>query len=282
MKVIGIIPARYKSSRFPGKALADILGKPMVQHVYERAAKSCSLDDVIVATDDDRIFNAVKIFGGKVVMTPDCPTGTDRIAYVAEDKDGFFSLQDSDIIVNIQGDEPLLESAMLDEMIQPFFDSPSILVSTLVQRITSEEDYRNPNVVKVVVDKDGFAMYFSRSSIPGNITLSWHEDMRAYRHIGLYAYKRVRLLEFVKMPRICFEQIEGLEQLRFLENGIKIRAVETQYSTIGVDTPADLEKVIEVLEEQEHLNKLRNNTLKSEADELAEKQKSSMGKKGAS
>ena len=247
MKVIGIIPARYKSSRFPGKPLADILGKPMVQHVYERTAKSHSLDDIIVATDDERIFDVVKHFGGKVVMTPDCPTGTDRIAHVAEDRDGSLSLQNSDIIVNVQGDEPLLEPAMLDEMIQPFFDSPSILVSTLIQRITSEEDYQNPNVVKVVIDKDGFAIYFSRSSIPGNITLSWHKDMKAYRHIGLYAYRRDCLLKFVKMQRICFEQIEGLEQLRFLENGIKIRAVETQYSTIGVDTPADLEKVIEVL-----------------------------------
>jgi len=249
MKVIGIIPARYKSSRFPGKALADILGKPMVQHVYERASQSRSLDDVIIATDDERIFDAVKNFGGKVVMTPDCPTGTDRIAHVVEDRNGFLSLQDSDIIVNVQGDEPLLEPAMLDEMIQPFFDSPSTLVSTLIQPITSEKNYRNPNIVKVVVDKDGFAMYFCRSPIPGNLTLSWHKDMKAYRHVGLYAYRRDCLLRFVKMPRACFEQIEGLEQLRFLENGIKIRTVETQYSTIGVDTPADLEKVIEVLKE---------------------------------
>lgn len=248
MKVIGIIPARYKSSRFPGKALADILGKPMVQHVYERASQSRSLDDVIVATDDDRIFETVNHFGGKVVMTPDCPTGTDRIAHVAEDRDSSLALQDSDIIVNIQGDEPLLEPAMLDEMIQPFFHAPSILVSTLIQRITSEEDYRNPNVVKVVIDKDGFAMYFSRSPIPGNINFSWHEDMRTYRHVGLYSYRRDCLLKFVKLPRACFEQIEGLEQLRFLENGIRIKTVETRYSTIGVDTPADLARVIEFLE----------------------------------
>jgi 3-deoxy-manno-octulosonate cytidylyltransferase (CMP-KDO synthetase) len=248
MKVIGIIPARYKSSRFEGKALANILGKPMVQHVYERAIQAQTVDDVIVATDDKRIFDCVKSFSGKVVMTSvDCLTGTDRVAEVAADRHGTLSLQDSDIIANIQGDEPLLEPVMLDQMIEPFFADPSIQVSTLAQLILSEEDYRNPNVVKVVTNKNGFAMYFSRSSIPGNKTQKWHEGIKSYRHIGLYAYKRGSLLRFVRMSPTPFEQTEGLEQLRFLENGIPIRVVETQYSTIGVDTPLDLQKVIEVL-----------------------------------
>ena len=248
MKVIGIIPARYKSSRFEGKALANILGKPMVQHVYERAIQAQTLDDVIVATDDKRIFDCVKSFSGKVVMTSvDCSTGTDRVAEVAADEYGVLSLQDSDIIVNVQGDEPLLEPTMLDQMMQPFFDNPSIQVSTLAQLIPSEEDYRNPNVVKVVTDKNGFAMYFSRSPIPGDKTQKWHEGIKSYRHIGLYAYKRSCLLKFIKMSPAFLEQIEGLEQLRFLENGIPIKVVETQFSTIGVDTPLDLQKVIEVL-----------------------------------
>jgi len=248
MKVIGIIPARYKSSRFEGKALANILGKPMVQHVYERAIQAQTVDDVIVATDDKCIFDCVNNFSGKVIMTSaDCLTGTDRVAEVAADRHGALSLQDSDIIANIQGDEPLLEPAMLDQMIQPFFDDQSIQVSTLAQLISSEEDYRNPNVVKVVLDKNGFAMYFSRAPIPGNKTLQWYKDMKSYRHVGLYAYKRDCLLKFVKMPPTTFERMEGLEQLRFLENGIPIKVVETQYSTIGVDTPSDLQKVVEVL-----------------------------------
>ena len=250
MKIIGIIPARYKSSRFEGKALADILGKPMVQHVYERAVKAKTLDDVIVATDDQRIFDCVQNFGGKVVMTSvDCPTGTNRIAEVVADVDGTLSLRDSDIIANIQGDEPLLEPVMLDQMIQPFFDDPAIQVSTLMQRIHSEDDYRNPNVVKVITDKRGFALYFSRSPVPGNLKLTWRDGMKAYRHVGLYAYKRNCLLRFVQMPPAPFEQAEGLEQLRFLENEISIKVVETQHSTIGVDTPADLQKVIGVLSE---------------------------------
>ena len=248
MKVIGIIPARYKSSRFEGKALADILGKSMVQHVYERAVQAQMLDDVIVATDDKRIFDCVESFGGKVVMTSvDCLTGTDRVAEVAADKCGILSLKDSDIIANIQGDEPLVEPSMLDQMIQPFFDDPSTQVSTLAQLIASEEDYHNPNVVKVVTDKNGFAMYFSRSSIPGNKTQKWHAGIKSYRHIGLYAYKQGCLLKFIGMSPAPFEQAEGLEQLRFLENGIPIKVVETEYSTIGVDTPLDLQKVIELL-----------------------------------
>ena len=254
-KVIGVIPARYKSTRFEGKALADILGKPMVQHVYERACKAKTLDKVLVATDDKRIFSAVKDFGGEVVMTSEsCPTGTDRIAEVMDDLD-------FDIVANIQGDEPLLDPVMVDEMIQPFFDDPEIQVSTLVQPISSEVDYRNPNVVKVSITKDWFAMYFSRASIPSNLDKRWYEGLPAYRHVGLYAYKRDCLLKFTRMPKTQIEKVEKLEQLRLLENGIPIKVVETKYSTIGVDTPADLERVIKVLRNNgEGVNKYGNRT----------------------
>lgn len=241
MRTVGIIPARYKSSRFEGKPLVDILGKPMIQRVYERAIKTSTLDRVIVATDDMRIFEAVKRFSGDVVMTSaDCPTGTDRVAEVAKNLD-------CEIVANIQGDEPLLRPEMIDEMILPMIDGPSIDVGTLMQLIESEEDYLNRNVVKVVVDKDGFALYFSRSPIPGGRTGQWHEKLVSYRHVGLYAYRKEALLSFVSLPPAKYEQAEGLEQLRFLENGYKIKVTQTKYSSIGVDTPEDLEKVVEVL-----------------------------------
>ncbi|MCZ6677046.1 MAG: 3-deoxy-manno-octulosonate cytidylyltransferase [Candidatus Poribacteria bacterium] len=240
MKIVGIIPARYASSRFEGKALADILGKPMVQHVYERATRAKTLDAVIVATDDQRIYDAVAGFGGEVAMTPECPTGTDRVAAVAE-------TLDCDVVANIQGDEPLLEPAMLDGMIQPFLDEPDVQVSTLKQRVDSEADYRDANVVKVVTDRDGFALYFSRASIPGNLSNAWTPTNPIYRHVGLYAYRRARLLEFTKWERTPYESSEGLEQLRFLEHGIRIRVVETEHPLIGVDVPADLERVLKVL-----------------------------------
>lgn len=244
MRVLGVIPARYKSSRFEGKPLADILGKPMIQHVYERAIRAKSFDLIVVATDDERIYEAVKKFGGEVVMTsPDCPTGTHRVAEVAR-------RIDCQIVANIQGDEPLLEPEMLDSIVQPLLEDPSIPVCTLVQRITSEEDFRNPNVVKVIVDRQGFAMYFSRAPIPGNKDLSWNPKAPMFRHIGLYAYRKEALMWFVNTPPAPFESAEGLEQLRFLEHGLRIKVVETEHSTIGVDTPADLEKVISRLKGQ--------------------------------
>ena len=234
MKVLGVIPARYASTRFEGKALADILGKPMIQRVYERAINAKTVNELVVATDDQRIFDTVKNFGGKVIMTSQHPTGTDRIAEVARNSD-------TDIIVNIQGDEPLIEPAMIDEAVQPLLDDTTVDLSTLVHRINSEEEYRNPNVVKVAVTRSGFAMYFSRSPIPyvksnaGNIPI--------YRHVGLYVYRRYALLDFAQKQPAPFETSEGLEQLRFLENGYRMKVVETQYSSIGVDTPDDLEKV---------------------------------------
>ena len=245
MKIIGVIPARYASSRFQGKALADILGEPMVQHVYERALRAKTLDGVIVATDDKRIHDAVAGFGGEVVMTsPDCSTGTERVAVVAE-------TLDCDVVANIQGDEPLLEPAMIDQMIQPFLEDGTVEVSTLKQRIENEADYRDANVVKVVTDLQGFTLYFSRASIPGNLSNDWIQNNPVYRHVGLYAYRRKRLLEFTRWERTPHEISEGLEQLRFLEHGVRIRAVETEYPSIGVDVPADLERVLAILKSQQ-------------------------------
>lgn len=220
--------------------MADILGKPMIQHVYERAIKATKIDELTVATDDERIFNAVKNFGGNVTMTAQHPTGTDRIAEVVKSCN-------ADIIVNIQGDEPLIEPKMIDEAIEPLLLDDSVDLSTLAHRISSDSEYNNPNVVKVVVNKAGFAMYFSRSPIPYIKTSINRENISLYRHVGLYVYKRDALLEFADMQSTPLEICEGLEQLRFLENGYRMKVVETHYKSIGVDTPQDLEKVKEII-----------------------------------
>jgi len=236
MKVLGIIPARYASTRFEGKALADILGKPMIQHVYERASGAKTLEELMVATEDQRIFEAVERFGGRVVMTAQHPTGTDRLAEVAE-------RCDAEVIVNVQGDEPLIEPAMIDEAVEPILEDSSIDLGTLVHRIRFVEEYNNPNVVKVVVDRSGFAMYFSRSPIPYMKSGVWRSDVPIYKHVGLYVYRRDVLLKFAQMPATPLEIGEGLEQLRFLENGYRMKVVETHYESVGVDTPEDLEEV---------------------------------------
>ncbi len=240
MKVLGVIPARYASTRFPGKALADLLGKPMIQYVYERAKKAKTINTLVVATDDQRIFDSVRDFGGEVAMTAQHPTGTDRIAEIA----GRF---DAEILVNVQGDEPLIEPAMIDEAVHPLLEDNNVDLSTLVHRISSEEEHLNPNVVKVVLDKKGFAMYFSRSPIPYIKSGAWQLEIPIYRHVGLYVYRRHALLSFAQMPPAAFESIEGLEQLRFLENGFRMKVIETKYKSIGVDTPEDLEKVRRII-----------------------------------
>lgn len=233
MKVLGVIPARYASTRFEGKALADLLGKPMIQHVYERASKCKTLDGLVVATDDQRIFDAVKGFGGEAEMTGEHPSGTDRIAEVA-------GRIDAEVLVDVQGDEPLIEPAMIDEAVEPLLKDDSIDLGTLAYRIRSEMEYQNPNVVKVVMDREWFAMYFSRSPIPCVKSGGWREDVPAYRHIGLYVYRRHALLDFAQMPPSQLEMLEGLEQLRFLENGYRMKVVETTHESVGVDTPEDL------------------------------------------
>jgi 3-deoxy-manno-octulosonate cytidylyltransferase (CMP-KDO synthetase) len=249
MKITAIIPARFGSTRFEGKALADIMGKPMIQHVYERTVRASLVSEVIVATDDERIAAAVKGFGGRAEMTAKShETGTDRLAEVA-------ARSDSDIIVNVQGDEPLIEPAMIDEAIEPMMKDASIVMATLKSRIKSLHDFLSPNVVKVVTDWEGFALYFSRSPLP-NFRDKWNDlkdetfdsgRLLCYKHIGLYVYRREFLLQYAQMSPTYLELAEKLEQLRALENGYKIRVVETSHESIGVDTPPDLEKVLERL-----------------------------------
>ena len=303
LSIVGIIPARYASSRFEGKPLADIFGKPMVQHVYERACHAETLDEVIVATDDKRIYDAVIGFGGNVQMTGECATGTERVARVAE-------RLTCDIVVNIQGDEPLLEPAQLDLMICPFMEArlqsaptsararlqsaptsararlqsaptrpepvgavynsaqsieaisrpepvgavsnsaQDIQVTTLKQRIDTVADYRDVNVVKVVTNLRGDALYFSRAPMPGKINETTLREFPVYRHVGLYAYRREQLLAFTKWDSTPYEKAEGLEQLRFLEHGVPIHVVETEIPLIGVDVPADLARVKQILSHQ--------------------------------
>ncbi len=248
MKSVGIIPARYASTRFEGKALADIFGKPMVQHVYERASQSKLLNQVIVATDDQRIYDAVKEFGGDVQMTPDCPTGSDRVTIVAKNIE-------CDIVVNIQGDEPLLEPEQIDLMLQPFIDRPDVQVTTLKKRINTIEDYVDRNIVKVVTNLQGDALYFSRGSIPStpeNTKPTFDENIFVFKHIGLYAFRKEQLLAFTSWERTSYEMSESLEQLRLLEHGVPIHVVETDKPLIGVDVPADLEKVKQVLKKARH------------------------------
>jgi 3-deoxy-manno-octulosonate cytidylyltransferase (CMP-KDO synthetase) len=244
-KVIGVIPARYSSTRFPGKPLVDILGKPMIQWVYENAMGSKLLDFLIVATDDERIYNVVKSFGGNVIMTPsDIQTGTDRVAYVLNEFD-------ADIVANIQGDEPLLTSEMIDRAIEPFLNSEKVDISTLAVKINDVDLIFNPNVVKVVFDKDKIALYFSRSPIPfcrdAKNEKDWLRLGNFYKHIGLYVYSRESLLRFVSLRRSSLEEIEKLEQLRALENGFRIKVVISESDTIGVDTPEDVEKIVAFL-----------------------------------
>jgi 3-deoxy-manno-octulosonate cytidylyltransferase (CMP-KDO synthetase) len=232
---VAVIPARYHSTRLPGKALADIVGRPMIEHVYRRAREARSVTSVIVATDDVRIERAVKAFGGDVRMTsPAHPSGTDRLAEVAR-------ALDCDLIVNVQGDEPLIEPSMIDEAVAPFAASPDLQMSTLRRRIDDPAEISNPNVTKVVVDLDGYALYFSRSPIP--YVRDGSHAAFAWRHMGLYVYRRDCLLELAELAPTRLEQAEALEQLRALEHGIRIKAIETQYDSIGVDTPEDLERV---------------------------------------
>jgi 3-deoxy-manno-octulosonate cytidylyltransferase (CMP-KDO synthetase) len=244
MRVIGVIPARFKSSRLEGKPLADILGRPMVQHVYERARQAKGLDDVIVATDDERIRRAVTDFGGKAVVTSsEHRSGTDR---VAEAVAGF----DADVVVNIQGDEPMLDPVMLQEVVAPFHDGTAAGIVTLKKQVFHESDFADPGVVKVVTDRRGMALYFSRSLIPFPRSRTPH--FAVFEHLGVYAYTRDCLQRLSNLPVSPLEEIEGLEQLRALENGIAILVVETRSraQTISVDTQADLERVRQAMSGQ--------------------------------
>lgn len=240
-KVIGVIPVRFLSKRLPGKPLLTICGQPMIWHVYFRAKKADVLDRLIVATDDKRIFNAVKEFGGEVKLTsPTHPSGTDRVAEAVSQE----ALSPSDIIVNIQGDEPLLRGKMIDELVSPFKDR-SIVMATLVHKVTVK-DIKDENVVKVVADRSYNALYFSRSLIPC-FTMGDRKKEYYWKHLGFYAYTYGFLKKFTTLPQGRLEQIERLEQLRALENGYKIKIVATGFDTISVDTLSDLYKVRRVL-----------------------------------
>lgn len=242
MNITAIIPARYASIRLPGKPLLEIAAKPMIQHVYERAREAELVNRVIVATDDMRIFDAVKGFGGEVVMTSDThKSGTDRLAEVA-------AALESDIIVNVQGDEPLIDPAMIDEAIRPLMEDSSIVMGSLKAEIRDEAELNNPNLVKVVVDRNDFALYFSRYPIPYFRDASPLSLLTGhFKHIGLYVYRRGFLLEYAGMPQTPLEEAEKLEQLRALENGYRIKVPTTRLQSIGVDTEEDLERVRRIL-----------------------------------
>ena len=249
--IVALIPARYQSSRFPGKPLVLIQGKPMIQWVYERTKRSSLLDRVIVATDDERIQRVVLGFGGEAEMTATThSTGTDRIAEVA-------GRVACDIVVNVQGDEPLIRPEMIDEAIRPLVEDPGIPMGTLAFRIRDQRENTDPNVVKVAVDRNGFALYFSRAPIPWdrdrwdqNTALRDLPDSIArLKHIGLYAYRKEFLLSFAKMSSTPLEECEKLEQLRALEQGYRIRVALTDHESFGVDIPDDLSKILKCLEE---------------------------------
>jgi len=239
-RIVGFIPARAESTRFPGKPLADILGKPMIMWVYERSLRSATLSDAYVATDSQEICDAVDRCGGKAIMTSTShSTGTDRVAEAARSA----GLAGGDIAVNIQGDQPLMDPTMVDEVVKPLLEDPSIPMSTLIYRIVREEEINHPNAVKTVFDREGFALYFSRGSIP------YYRDDRSsmnyYKHHGIYAYRNDSLQRFAALPHGVLEMSERLEQLRALEYGFRIKVILTEKDSIEVDTPADLQRVRE-------------------------------------
>ncbi len=246
MKVIGMIPARYASTRLPGKPLVPILGKLMIERVFEQTSRAESIDEVWVATDDQRICDAVKAFGGNAVMTSsECASGTDRLAQAAATLDG-------DIIVNVQGDQPFIDPRMIDEAVQPLLSEPSLPMATLIHPIHRTQDLQDPGVVKAVVDIHGNGMYFSRSLIPAP-----HNDVvhQVYEHVGLYVYRRDFLMTLAELPQTLMERVEGLEQLRVIENGYKLRCVITacednELSGFSIDTIEDVQRGESMLRER--------------------------------
>jgi 3-deoxy-manno-octulosonate cytidylyltransferase (CMP-KDO synthetase) len=240
--IVGIIPARFASNRLPGKPLAEIAGRPMVQHVYERACRANLLDEVLVATDSPEIAAAVEAFGGRAVMTDaNHATGTDRLAEVAA------ALPQADVIVNIQGDEPLIDPAAIDAVAELLIQQPDCLMSSAMTALDDPSEVEDPSVVKVVTALDGSALYFSRSPIPTTHSKTPESEWR--KHLGLYAYRRSFLLELTTFPPTPLEKAESLEQLRVLENGFRIAMVElSAHDSIGVDTTDDLERVRAILE----------------------------------
>lgn len=237
MNILCVIPARYSSTRLPGKPLAMIAGKPMIERVYERAKQAKRPNTVLVATDHELVYDAVKRFGGNVMMTsPDHPTGTDRLAEVAR------KYSDADIIINVQGDEPLIAPEIIDLLASAFDEDSELNMATLMTEMDKSE-HNLPSAVKVVTSLNGYALYFSRSLIPFPRSKPGDGQLPVYKHIGIYAYRREFLLTYAALTPTPLELTESLEQLRALEHGYKIKVLKTEFKSIGVDTPEDLEKV---------------------------------------
>lgn len=240
--IVCVIPSRYESSRFPGKPLADLCGKPMIQHVYERAAQAQALPYVAVATDDARIYQAVKAFGGNAIMTAATHrSGTDRISEAVKT----LNLPDDAIVVNIQGDQPIFEPVQVDEVVAPLLADPAIPMSTLVYKIILDEEITHPHAVKTVMDSENFALYFSRATIPYVRDKNRRADY--YKHHGIYAYRRDFIDTFTKLPEGRLEALEALEQLRALEYGYRIKCVITTHDSVEVDNQQELDRVRQIL-----------------------------------
>jgi 3-deoxy-manno-octulosonate cytidylyltransferase (CMP-KDO synthetase) len=247
-KVIAIIPARYHSNRFEGKPVATILGKPMIQHVYERSKTVGMLSRVVVATDDERIAECVNSFGGEVVMTSsDHASGTDRLAEAAT----ILDIPEQDVVVNIQGDQPLFPAEVIEQVARPLLEDPALPMSTLIYKIVRKEEINDPNHVKTVFDRNGKALYFSRSPIPFQRDPAEVVPPTYYKHLGFYAYRKGFLLTFVGLPEGEWERFEKLEQLRALEYGYTIQVVLTEHDSVEVDTPDDLKRVEEMISKQQ-------------------------------
>jgi 3-deoxy-manno-octulosonate cytidylyltransferase (CMP-KDO synthetase) len=251
LKAACVIPCRYASVRLPGKPLIDILGKPLVQHVYEQASKAKRFDQVIIATDDERIKETVEGFGGKAVMSPpSLPTGSDRVARVLEDLN-----LDHDVIMNLQGDEPLIDPLDLDRLVEAFEEVPGLQMTSLMAPLHDEDDVLNPNHVKCVVDHENFALYFSRHAIPywrRKADSEWsHRQANYWLHLGVYAFSRTVLQRYACWPRSMLETTESLEQLRAIEHGVRIKMVTTSHPWPGVNTPEDVERVKEALQKSQ-------------------------------
>lgn len=244
MKVIGVIPARYGSTRLKGKVLISLFGKPLIQHVWERAKRANRLDEVIIATESMKVKEVCESFGARVVITSEtCCSGSDRIAEAVKD------IQ-AGIVINIQGDEPLIDPQTIDDLVTCLFRENQALMATVIKKIEDQKDLENPNVVKVIVNKDGYAMYFSRFPIPFNRDQDDFRNLSYYRHLGIYAYRKNFLIGFNKLPASRLESAEKLEQLRVLESGYSIKTILTTKETIGVDTLEDLQRVKSILKRE--------------------------------
>lgn len=237
MRIVGVIPARWASTRFRGKVLAKIQDKPMIQHVWERVKESRLLDEVLIACDDERVLQAAQAFGAKAVLTsPDHPSGTDRVAEAVKNCP-------AEIVINIQGDEPLIRHQVIDDLAEALIEDETCRMATVIKAIETQEELENPNVVKVVIDREKNAIYFSRLPIPYDREKAGTGDIRYYKHMGIYAYRKDFLMALTQMPKSLLERAEHLEQLRALEAGVRIKTILTDMETIGVDTPEDLARV---------------------------------------